>query len=194
MCFARAKQDANVARTNGAAQAGVSVAHRLSARQQPRNFLGDGLRLRLVGYRTYQPQRIALAWLVRHRKHVVVVVAKCVTPRGSFFDGGKQIVGKCEQLTHGSKAARDRRPHLSNRPQRLDETRCFVEDSHLCVAKSIDRLLAVADDEDRRRSLAPNQAKPLGPRPDQQLDQLPLGAAGVLELVDEYMVITRLEL
>ena len=58
------------------------------------------------------------------------------------------------------------------------------------VAESIDRLLAVADDEDRRIR---DESEPFTPGFDQQRDQLPLRAARVLELVDQDVVISRFE-
>ena len=55
-------------------------------------------------------------------------------------------------------------------------------------------MLAVADDEHRRRHRSVvHEPEPLTPRLDQQRDQLPLRTAGVLELVDQHMVIARLE-
>ena len=60
------------------------------------------------------------------------------------------------------------------------------------MAKPIDGLLAVADDEDRRWRV--RRAFAFAPGVDQQLDELPLEPAGVLELVDEHVVVARLEL
>ena len=60
------------------------------------------------------------------------------------------------------------------------------------MPEPVNRLLAVADDEDRRRRVG--DALAFTPRIDQQLHEPPLQAAGVLELVDEHVVIPRLEL
>ena len=62
------------------------------------------------------------------------------------------------------------------------------------VTKSVDRLLAVADDENRRlQRQVLREAFAFAPRLHEVPDQPPLGIARVLELVDEQMVIARLE-
>ena len=62
------------------------------------------------------------------------------------------------------------------------------------VAEPVDRLLAVADDEDRgRERLVLLHAEAFAPRLHQVPDQLPLRVAGVLELVDQQVVVARLE-
>ena len=66
----------------------------------------------------------------------------------------------------------------------------FLQHRDVGVAKAVDRLLAVADDEDRRLGGEPH---PFAPGLDQQRDELPLLAAGVLELVDEHVVVAPFE-
>ena len=60
------------------------------------------------------------------------------------------------------------------------------------MPEPVDRLLAIADDEDRRRGVG----RPLAFAPgiDEQRDQPPLQSARVLEFVDEQMVVARLQL
>ena len=84
--------------------------------------------------------------------------------------------------------------HLALRPQGADGAGGILHDRRLGVPEPVDRLLAVSDDEHRggHRGVV-DQAEPLAPRPHQQRHELPLGPAGVLELVDEHVVIARLE-
>ena len=68
----------------------------------------------------------------------------------------------------------------------------FAQHGDVGVAKAVNRLLSVADDEDRRlQRTRMGDAGTFAPRGDEQRDQLPLGPARVLEFVDEDMVIPR---
>ena len=79
-------------------------------------------------------------------------------------------------------------------PQPIDEARRFVHDGDVRVAESVDGLLAIADEEDgRHERRAFGDAAALSPRSDQQRDQRPLRPARVLELVEQYVVISPLE-
>ena len=86
-----------------------------------------------------------------------------------------------------------RRPPPSG-PQAADRRGRLVEQRHVGVAEPVDRLLAIADDEQRRqhRRLV-HQAEALAPGLHQQRHELPLQPAGVLELVDQHVVVARLE-
>ena len=75
-------------------------------------------------------------------------------------------------------------------PEPLDVAARLLQHRRLGVAKAIDRLLPIADDEDRGFG---REAEPLAPGLDEQRDELPLRPAGVLELVDEHVVVSRLE-
>ncbi len=68
--------------------------------------------------------------------------------------------------------------------------RGFLQDGRLGVAEPINRLLPVADDEDRR---VRGHARAFTPGLNEERHELPLGPAGVLELVDEHVVIAGLE-
>ena len=95
---------------------------------------------------------------------------------------------------HRSKAARDRRARRRVRPQRVDELRRGIEHRHFGVAEAVDRLLAIADDEDRGRDGAVAAVpSPAAQARHQLADQAPLRAAGVLELVDQHVLVARLE-
>src|SRR5688572_4489441 len=70
----------------------------------------------------------------------------------------------------------------------------FAEHGHVRVTKSVNRLLAIPDDENRwLKRAGVGDAGALSPRLDQKGYQLPLRPARVLELVDQDVVITRLE-
>ena len=69
----------------------------------------------------------------------------------------------------------------------------LVEHRDVGVAETVDGLLAIADDEDGRRQSVRSRAKTLAPAAHQLRDELPLRAAGVLELVHEHVAIARLE-
>ena len=75
-------------------------------------------------------------------------------------------------------------------PQRLDVAAGLLQDRDVRVAESVNRLLAVADDEDGR---AGRQAEPLAPRLHQERHELPLRPARVLELVHQHVVVAGLE-
>ncbi len=84
----------------------------------------------------------------------------------------------------------DRRGGLPKGLQRFDVAGGLVQDRDVRVSEAVDRLLAVADDEDRRCG---GEAEPFPPGLDEKRDELPLRAARVLELVDQHMVIPGLE-
>ena len=61
------------------------------------------------------------------------------------------------------------------------------------VAEAVNRLLPIADDEDRWRDRVGGGAEAFAPAPDELTNELPLRAAGVLKLVDEDVAIARLQ-
>ena len=73
-----------------------------------------------------------------------------------------------------------------------DERGRLVEHRHIGIAEAVDRLLAIADDEDRRRQRISRRAEALTPAPDQLRHELPLRPAGVLELVHQHVTDTAL--
>ena len=102
----------------------------------------------------------------------------------------ERVVDEGEQRRHRAEAARDRTPRAARRPQRLDVAAGLVQHGDLRVAEAVNRLLSIADDEDGRAGREPEA---FTPRLDQQRHQLPLRAAGVLELVHQHVVIPRFE-
>ena len=113
---------------------------------------------------------------------------------GAFSIGAEHIVHeRRESRGAGAKADRNRPPRIVLLAQAGDERRRLVEHRDVGVAESVDRLLPVADDEDRRLDGVGGGAEALAPVAHQLRDQLPLRAAGVLELVDEHVAIARLE-
>ena len=93
-------------------------------------------------------------------------------------------------MRHRAKTSRDRSPSAGSRTQPFDEAARFLENGNLRVTEAIDRLFAVAYDEDGRVRREPES---FAPCLDEQGDELPLFAAGVLEFVDEHVVIAPLE-
>ena len=92
------------------------------------------------------------------------------------------------------KAARDRAPHVAIRAESVQVPRRLAQHGDVGVAKAVDRLLAIADDEDGgRERTRVGQPGALAPGLDQQRHQFPLRAARVLELVHEHVVVARLE-
>ena len=130
------------------------------------------------------------------REPVVVGEPEGVPAGRLLVDGREQVVDEAEQLRPGAKAVRDPLAHALRpvRAQRRDRGAGFLDHRDVGVPETVDRLLAVADHEDagRQRGVV-HQPAAFAPRLHEQRDQLPLGAAGVLELVDEHVVIARLE-
>ena len=80
------------------------------------------------------------------------------------------------------------------RAKRADESGGLIEHRNVRVPKAVDRLLSIADDEDRRGKRVGRGAEALAPAPDQVRDEIPLRPARVLELVDEHVAVPRFEL
>ena len=75
----------------------------------------------------------------------------------------------------------------------FDERRRILEHRDLGIPKSVDRLLAIADDEDRGRQPICRGAEPLAPVSNQLRDEPPLRAARVLKLVHQNVMVPCLE-
>ena len=128
------------------------------------------------------------------RKPVIVVKAEGVAALAVFFDFREHVVGKREQLRNRAEALGDGAARVAIGAQLVDERASLVHDGHVGVAKSVNRLLAIAHEEDRRNERsALGETAALAPRTDEQRDQAPLRAARVLELVEQHMVIPALE-
>ena len=58
---------------------------------------------------------------------------------------------RLEALRDSPEADRNRAPRIAVASRRCDETGGVIQDGDVCVAESVNRLLAIANDEDRRR-------------------------------------------
>ena len=139
-----------------------------------------------------------LAIIVDQGKSILVAVPERI--RRSRPPAGFDSTASKTSLTNASSGGTDRKltdnrsPRAPSLPaQPADELRGLVEQRDFRVAEPVNRLLAVADDEDGRRQRVGRRAQSFAPAPDQLLDQLPLRAAGVLELVDEHVMVAGFE-
>src|SRR5262245_3326016 len=105
----------------------------------------------------------------------------------------KNIVDERQNRRCRSKADRDRVPRMSSRPQAPDELSRLVDERDVRIAEAVDRLLSIPDDEDRRSDRIVRRAEPFAPTSYELLDEFPLRAAGVLELVDEDVTVPGFE-
>ena len=132
------------------------------------------------------------------RKPVGVAVPERVAPFGGHRrlgarDLGEKIVHEREDRRMRSKADGDRAPRRAVGPQSFDERRRLIDDRDVGVAEAVDRLLAVADHEDRRRQGIGGRAEAFAPALHELAHERPLRAARVLEFVDEDVPVARLE-
>ena len=134
--------------------------------------------------------------LVDTGKPIAVAKPEAVGPAPS---AAAAAIAPNRSLTNASSGGTDRklteiaRRGSPSRPQAANKLRRLVEHADFRVAKAVDRLLPIADDEDRRRQRVGRGAQPFTPVAHQLRDQLPLRAAGVLEFVDEHVVVPGLE-
>ena len=171
----------------------MPIANRGAFPQQPGNLAGHGLCLRAIGIPGDHADRLSLARRVRdHRKRIVFGVAERVGTIG-LVDRDAHIIHEHQQLVDRAVTAGNRRARRRFRPQGVDECRGRIEHGDLGIPEPVNRLLAVADDENRGRDGAVTEPFAGRPRADQLADQPPLRAAGVLELVDEHVLVTRFE-
>ena len=106
----------------------------------------------------------------------------------------EEVVDEGQQFRNGSKAVSNGAANVAVRTQSSNLRGCRSEHRDICVAKAIDRLLPVTNDKDaRRKHRCLAQATPLTPGLDKERDQLPLCPTGVLELINEHVVVARLK-
>ena len=78
--------------------------------------------------------------------------------------------------------------------QPVDERAGLVHDGHVGVAEPVNRLLPIAHEKNRGRERSPfGNADALTPRSNEQGHERPLGAARILKLVEQHVVIAPLE-
>ena len=194
MAVARSEENGDVGGPRLARDAGCAIAHD-RARQQPHDFIGDAIRRRLDGLGRNDAQRITAAAVV-NGKPILLCIAEGIVARACGLvasDLVEQLVDERENLRRGSEADRDRLSWPALGPEPFDELRRFVDERDVGVAKAVDRLLAIAHDENRRRNGIVGGAESFTPALDELPDQLPLRAARVLEFVDEDVAVPRFE-
>src|SRR5437899_7944827 len=154
MTRARAEEDPDVAWRRLAHHARRFVADAVfleNARDLSRDAGGAGFGIRPDGDAQHGACR-TMARLAasreRRRKTIATVVFEIVGPRGVLPHFAKQIVDEREQLRHGAEAARDGAAGVRFRPEAVDEHAGLLQDGNVGVAEAVDRLLAIADDED----------------------------------------------
>src|SRR5688572_8155812 len=193
MAGARSEEDADVAcpgspgRTGRLVPYGAAVENRL-------DFIGNrgGTLLGRFRYGKAQNRLVhgPVGGRIGHGKAIALLVGELACGARGLRHLREQVVDEMQQFWNRSKAAGDRPAGPAAGAQAVDEPGRLFEDADLRVAEPVDGLLPITDDEDRG---ARGHAKALSPRPDEERHELPLGTAGVLELVDQHMVVPRLE-
>ena len=141
-------------------------------------------------------ERVGLqAPAARSGNRVLLAEAECVAPRLrlSRFPRNTSFANASSCGTARKLFEIARRESRSG-AQAIDERAGLVHDRDIGVAEPVDRLLAIADEKNRRHERrALGDAAALAPRSDQQRDELPLRPARVLKLVEQHVVIAPLE-
>ena len=133
--------------------------------------------------------------LTLDRKPVRQVIREPVVTVPHFVHGREQVINERQQFWDGPEAVANRSPRISGWPQAFDVLAGLPQDRDFCVPKSIDRLLSVADEKDRRLDRrVVHEAEPFTPRLNEERDEVPLRSTRVLELIHEDVVVARLEL
>src|SRR5262245_50135690 len=190
MARPRSKQDRDVAGACLPRYACLAIPNVLLL-QDPDDFLGRGCRALLGILLGDKPEHWASLICRRiYREAIAVIVGKVIWPRSRLRHLPEEIVDERQEFRQRAETPHDRSPWISSGTKPFDVFPSFLEDGHFRVAKSVDRLLAVADDEDRWFG---RKAQPFTPRLDQQRDQLPLRTARILKLIDQHVVITGLQ-
>ncbi len=208
MAIARAEQDGNVRRPCGPADARRSIANGRAA-DQAHDLVGHCFGGKAHGAADQQAERglvdgrlgpASRVVVGDHRKRKPVLFSilerigrSAVLPR-LRLDGVEDVVDEPEQGRDRAEADGDCVPRIALFPQPAHELRRLIEQGDLGVAECVDRLLAIADDEDGRRQRIGSGAESFAPVANELRDEVPLRAAGVLKLVDEHVVVSRLEL
>ena len=166
-----------------AAHAGRPVAHG-RRRQQPHDLVGDASRPAAARSRRRrdrrwscavggdQPavaavrRRLAIRRTVIDRKPIVVAIPERVSPRRGGLavdDRREHVVDERQDLRRRPEADRDRLPRPPSGRSASMNAAASSTHRDVGVAKAVDRLLAVADDEDGRRQRVVGRAEALAP-------------------------------
>ena len=195
---ARSEEDGDVRGPDGPADAALPVPH-LRARRQPRNLGGDRIRASAHVGGGDDAERGVAGSIGSPGSSIGNAsrspYAEGVAPLAALRrDRARQVVDETQQARHRPEAVADAPQRAVPGAQRADFRRRVVEHADIGVPERVDRLLPVSDDEDRgRQGRFRREAQALAPGPHQQRHQFPLGARRVLELVDEHVVVARLE-
>jgi hypothetical protein len=188
-----AKQYANVTRRDRARLTRRRIPHERLGIEEAANLDSHSLRVLGDARSDDDAERIIGRHWELDRKRVLLAETKRVAPLFIFFDFREHVVRKRQQPRHRAETLRNRPTRVMVRAQPVNKRPGFVHHRDIGVAKPINRLLAIADEKNRRRQRTLRDAAAFGPRPDEQRHQRPLGAARVLELVEQHVVITSLE-
>src|SRR4051812_32982653 len=154
MAVARSEQDGDISRLRRTPHAGRAIAYRRAGVAQDRGDLGgDPFRRRMHRPASEKRDRIRRARVTRSRwKPVAFVVAETVASRARNVAGdlAEHVIDEGENARVGSKRHSYRLARTAVGSQPFDELRGFVNNGDVGIAETVNRLLPVADDEDRR--------------------------------------------
>ena len=196
VALARAEQNGHVLRPDGAGT-GTALLPHLAVAEQRRDLGGDRGSARLEVLRGDDAERVARGLGRRKlldRKAVPDLEPESIAAGPTAADLGEQIVDEPEQARHRPEAVADGTAHVTADAQAGYLVRRLAERRDVGIPEAVNRLLVVAHDEDgRRQGRLRHETATLAPGLDQQRYQLPLAAARILELVDQDVVVARLE-
>jgi hypothetical protein len=195
MALACAKQNCDVGRPRSAQDAGVAVAN-VGAFEKSGYFDRRKLCTTFRRIRRHQAERVGLLrrQVSVNREAILLLKPKSIPPSRRLIDVGTHVVDEREQSRDGTETARNDATDVAVRTQGGQIAACLVQHGDIRVAEAVNGLLPVANDEDGRlERTRMGQAEALAPGLHQQRHELPLCTARVLELVDEDVVISRLE-
>ena len=131
------------------------------------------------------------------REPVVLAEPELVTAsRGRLLDRrnrAEHIVNEGQERRCSPKTDRDGLANVPLRAQTGNERRGFVHEPCFGIAKSVNRLFSIANDEDGGRQRVARCARALAPAPDKLGDQIPLGSTRVLKLVHQHVMVSGLQ-
>ena len=192
---ARPKEDADVPGPCRPGEAGALVADRHGAVEDLCDFIGNGGCAFVGRFSDCHSEDgfvngVAGRRTGLDRKPIAVFVGEAARSGVGLRHLREDVVDEVQQAGHGAKTARNRPARPSFRPQLLNVLGGVLQHGNVGVAETVDGLLPIADDEDRRIRREP---EPFAPGLDEQRHELPLCPARVLELVHENVVKTRFE-
>ena len=196
MALSRPEEDGDIAGTNRSMHSSVAIAHQHCLADEPRDFGSRRARTRLEGVSGQDPQHRGRVMSRNglNGEAILLLVHKGVGSIGKLRDRVTEIVDERQERRNGAEAARDRATHVSTWPEPPHVVAGHAEQRDVGIAESVDRLLSIAHDEDRRRQRAGVcEPRPFTPRLHEQRHELPLRTTRILKLVDQDMVIPRFQ-